>query len=133
MNSLNDLNTLETSLKLVWLKRRTRLTTGLISCGWLVTTQYCTTPQHVPRISTTQTDHDMPRINERRLLIDWFLSSIERHETHLQYGTLKKFLQRRTRDLRHRIQERKDDGTNSEISITMTCTISSTEQNRHPC
>ncbi|RPB21238.1 hypothetical protein L211DRAFT_889992 [Terfezia boudieri ATCC MYA-4762] len=79
----------------------------------------------------------MPRVSQRKVLIEWFLWGIERHQAHLDQERFEDFLHRTMRQLQQELGDamdvvmgeyRGDDGDDgSSITLTVTVTLSETE------
>ncbi|KAF8417703.1 hypothetical protein EV426DRAFT_721050 [Tirmania nivea] len=79
----------------------------------------------------------MPRVSQRKALIEWFLYGIERHQAHLDQERFQDFLRRTMRQLQQGLDDamdivmgepRGDDGDNgSSVTLTVTVTLSETE------
>ena len=47
----------------------------------------------------------MPRVSQRRILIDWFLDGIDKDKAHIQAQSLGKFLQHHIEAMRDRVRQ----------------------------
>ena len=47
----------------------------------------------------------MPRISQRRILLDWFLDEIEKDKAHIEAESLGKFLERHIEAMRNRVRD----------------------------
>lgn len=70
----------------------------------------------------------MPRVSQRKVLIEWFLEGIERDKSHLAYQNLREYLDRHREVLKQRLrdvvthQRRADPEVSS--SLTLSCSVS---------
>ena len=72
----------------------------------------------------------MPRVSQRRILIDWFVDGIEKDKAHIEAEGLGKFLERHIEAMRDRVREvianqlePPKDSDNSNISLTCMVTL----------
>ena len=69
----------------------------------------------------------MPRVNQRRILIDWFLDGIEKDKAHIEAESLGKCLERHIEAMRDRVREvitnQLEPLKDSDISLTCTVTL----------
>ena len=47
----------------------------------------------------------MPRVSQRKILIDWFLDGVEKDKAHIQAESLGRFLERHIEAMRDRVRE----------------------------
>lgn len=70
----------------------------------------------------------MPRISQRKVLIEWFLMGIERDQAHLDQERLQDFLRRTMRQLQEGLavaMNRSEEGDDSSVTFTVTLSESS--------
>ncbi|KAF8420365.1 hypothetical protein EV426DRAFT_644322 [Tirmania nivea] len=77
----------------------------------------------------------MPRISQRKALIEWFLGGIERHQAHLDQERFQDFLRRMMRQLQqgldkamNMVEPSGDDDSSVTCTVTVTVTISESDK-----
>ncbi|KAF8442508.1 hypothetical protein BGX38DRAFT_1261324 [Terfezia claveryi] len=76
---------------------------------------------------------NMPRISQRKALIEWFLGGIERHQAHLDQERFQDFLRRTMRQLQQGLDEAMNmvepsGDDDSSVTCTVTITISESDE-----
>ncbi|RPB18703.1 hypothetical protein L211DRAFT_900645 [Terfezia boudieri ATCC MYA-4762] len=61
----------------------------------------------------------MPRVSQRKVLIEWFLWGIERHQAHLDQERFQDFLQRTMRQLQQELGDPMDIDDGSSVTVTL--------------